>query len=257
MKIEQVAAQLYTLRDFTRTPADIASSLKNVRGIGYQAVQVSAMGPIEESELVKILEGEGLTCCATHESSEIIINNPQAIAERLQKLNCKYTAYPHPGGIDFSDEENIHALARKLDASGAVLRKAGQSLCYHNHGIEFVRHGNKNALDILYGETSAENLLGELDTYWVQFGGADPVDWCKRLANRLPLIHLKDYGFGADNRPAMAEIGYGNLNWNAIIPAAEKSGCQWFIVEQDICPGDPFESLKKSFDYIADNLVNG
>jgi sugar phosphate isomerase/epimerase len=53
----------------------------------------------------------------------------------------------------------------------------------------------------------------------------------------------------------MMEIGNGNLNWPAIIQAAEKSGCEWFIVEQDICPGDPFESIKISYDYIKANLI--
>ncbi|RKX34780.1 MAG: sugar phosphate isomerase/epimerase, partial [Verrucomicrobia bacterium] len=44
MKINQVAAQLYTLRDHIKTPADIAASMKKVREIGYTAVQVSGMG---------------------------------------------------------------------------------------------------------------------------------------------------------------------------------------------------------------------
>ena len=256
MKIEQVAAQLYTLRDFTKTPADIAATLKKVRGLGYQAVQASALGPIEESELVKILNGEGLTCCATHESGDTILNNPQAVVEKLQKLGCKYTAYPYPGGIDFSDEAQILALARKLNKSGAVLREAGQTLTYHNHAIEFVRHGGMTALEIIYKKSSKKNLQGEIDTYWVQYGGADPVDWCKRLKGRLPLLHMKDYAFLTSDKPMMAEIGSGNLNWKKIVATAEKSGCQWFIVEQDVCPADPFDSLKKSFEYIAANLVS-
>ena len=51
MKQSQIAAQLYTLRDFTKTPADIASTMKKVKEIGYDAVQCSALGPIEASEL--------------------------------------------------------------------------------------------------------------------------------------------------------------------------------------------------------------
>ena len=62
----QIAAQLYTLREFTKTPADIASTLKRVRKIGYEAVQCSALGKIDPKELKNILDGEGLTCCATH-----------------------------------------------------------------------------------------------------------------------------------------------------------------------------------------------
>ena len=47
MKIQQVAAQLFTVRDYIKTPADVAVSMKKIRQIGYQAVQVSGMGPID------------------------------------------------------------------------------------------------------------------------------------------------------------------------------------------------------------------
>lgn len=42
-----------------------------------------------------------------------------------------------------------------------------------------------------------------------------------------------------------------------IIAAAEKGGTKWFAVEQDACPGYPFESIRQSFDYIAEPLVEG
>ena len=66
---------------------------------------------------------------------------------------------------------------------------------------------------------------------------------------------MKDFAITSENSIAYAEIGNGNLNWQEIIHAAEESGCEWFIVEQDVCPGDPFESLKISFDYIRNMLV--
>ena len=70
MSNAQIAAQLYTLRDFTKTPADIASTLARVRKIGYESVQLSALGPIDPNELVKILKSEGLSVVATHVSRE-------------------------------------------------------------------------------------------------------------------------------------------------------------------------------------------
>lgn len=255
MKINQVAAQLYTLREHIKTPSDIAASMKKVREIGYTAVQVSGMGPIEESELMKILNGEGLDCCATHEPGDVIRKTPEIVVERLNKLSCKYTAYPYPAGVDFSNPDHVRSLASDLDKAGAVLREAGQVLGYHNHGIEFLRVGGKTLLETMYDTTRPENLVGEIDTYWVQYGGGDPVAWCERLAGRLPLIHLKDYGFSPENKPFFAEIGYGNLDFKKIVSAAEASGCEWFIIEQDTCPGDPFDSLRMSFDYIRDNLV--
>ena len=255
MKINQVAAQLFTLREHLKTPADIAASLKKVRAIGYEAVQISGMGPIAEEELVTILRDEGLTCCATHERGEKILNEPAAVAERLAKLNCQYTAYPFPGGYDLNDFAQVTALAKKLDAAGAVLRAAGKVLTYHNHNHEFIRHRGKPVLRHLYDLTSPENLQAELDTYWIQAGGGDPADWCRHLQGRLPLLHLKDYAINAQAQPVFAEIGNGNLNWPEIIPAAESAGCRWFIVEQDVCPGDPFESLAISFRHLRDHLT--
>ncbi len=255
MKIHQVAAQLYTLRDHLKTPAAIAASLKKVRAIGYTAVQASGLGPIPEADLVRLLQDNGLTLCATHEGSDQILNTPELAIEKLRKLGCKHTAYPFPAGVKWESLDEVKALAKKLDAAGAKFREAGLVLSYHNHGIEFVPFDGRTALEIIYAEASPENLKAELDTYWIHYGGGNPASWCRKMAGRMPLLHLKDYAFSRENKPVFAEIGRGTLEWNAIIPAAEKSGCEWFIVEQDTCPGDPFDSLKMSFDFIRANLV--
>lgn len=256
MKIHQVAIQLYTLRDHCKTPADIAATLKKVRAIGYQAVQVSGMGPIPEADLVALCRDNGLTICATHENSKTILDEPGKIVERLQKLGTKITAYPFPGGVDFTSLDSVRNLCRQLNAAGKVLHDAGLILCYHNHQTEFQRLAGKPALEIIYAETDPRYLQGEPDTYWVQNGGGDPVAWCDRLAGRLPIIHLKDYTVLPDRTVSYCEIGNGNLDWKRIIAAAEKAGCQWFAVEQDKCPGDPFDSIRQSFDFIRANLCS-
>jgi len=255
MKLTQVAAQCYTIRDFCKDAASFTASMKKVKAIGYAAVQISGVGPLPEADIVSIVKGEGLTICATHENGKTIVEETQKVIDRLGKLGTPYTAYPYPH-TPIDTIEQVRALAKQLDKAGELMRKAGQVLTYHNHALEFKKFGGKTALDILYDETDSRNLQGEIDTYWVQSGGGDPVSWCQKLKNRLPLLHLKDYGVSADNTSGyIAEIGNGNLEWKRIIAAAEASGTQWFIVEQDTCPGDPFVSLQQSFDYIKANLV--
>jgi sugar phosphate isomerase/epimerase len=251
MKRTQIAAQFYTLRAQCQTAPDLAAAAKKVRAIGYTAAQISGIGPIPEDEVVRIMSGEGLTICATHEPADLILNEPARVVERLQKLGCRLTAYPFPKDIDMTSLEAVRQLARRLDAAGALLRAAGFRLGYHNHALEFYRHAGLTALEHIYRLTDPANLVAELDTYWVQAGGGDPAAWCERMAGRLPFIHLKDFGLGTDFKPVFREIGQGNLDWPRIIRAAERSGCEWFIVEQDTCPGDPFDSLRISFDYLA------
>lgn len=254
MNTSRIAAQLYTCRDLLKTPADIARTLHRVREAGYTAVQVSGMGPIAEEELVRILDGEGLVCCATHEPSDVILDSPQKVVERLGKLGCRFTAYPFPNGIDLAAVAVVDDWIARLDRAGAVLAAAGQTLCYHNHHHEFRKLGGRTILERIYEGTKPANLQGEPDTYWIQFGGGDPVEWCERLSGRLPLLHLKDYMVDASNNVTMCEIGEGNLDFRRIIAAAEKSGCEWFIVEQDTCPGDPVDSLAKSYAWLAENI---
>lgn len=250
MKITQIAAQLYTVRQQCTTAADLATTLAKIRAIGYTAVQISGVGPIPPAEIRRIAEGAGLTICATHESGASIFDTPQSVIDRLGALGCKDTAYPHPHA-PIVTLDDVKRFAAKLDDSGRILRNAGIRLSYHNHANEFRRLEGKTILQWIYDLTDPKNLQGEPDTYWVQTGGGDSVEWVQRLHGRLPLLHLKDYMVGADNKPTMAEIGQGNLNWPAIVRAAEISGCPWFIVEQDTCPGDPIDSLRISWQYLS------
>lgn len=257
MKIEQVAIQLYTLRDFLKTAEQVDQTLGKVAAIGYPAVQVSGMaeGAVSPADLKALCEKHKLTLCATHEPSEMVLGDPGKVVARLKMLDCLYTAYPYPRGIDFGSEESVAGLIKGLNASGKVLAEAGQVLTYHNHHVEFRKLDGKIILERIYAETDPAFVQGEIDTYWVQYGGGDPVAWCRQLKNRLPLIHLKDFVINSENKIMITEIGAGVLNFPAIIEAAESSGCQWFIVEQDTCPGDPFDSVALSLDYIGKHLV--
>jgi sugar phosphate isomerase/epimerase len=256
MKLSQVAIQLYTLRDFCKTAADLAVTAKKVREIGYTAVQLSGIGPIPEAEIVAIMKAEGLTICATHENSQTILDEPEVAIARLKALGTKLTAYPYPGGVDFNNPEHVATLIRKLDAAGAKFRAAGLVLGYHNHANEFYRPaGGPTVLERIYAETSPENIVAELDTFWVQRGGGDVVEWVRSMKGRQPFIHLKDYKVNPAGEPSFCEIGAGTLPFKRIIAEAEAGGCEWFIVEQDTCPGDPFVSIKQSFDYVKANLV--
>ncbi len=252
MKHSQLAAQLYTVRDFAKTPADIAGTLAKVKKIGYEAVQISGIGAIAEEELVKICKNEGLTICASHDSGQQIIENPDAVIEHLKKMNCPYTCYPWPHIVPATMHGAID-MAQKLNASAERMAQAGIGLCYHNHAIEFQKIDGKLLLDIYYENAPA--LMAEIDTFWVQTGGSDPTDWIQKLSGRLPLLHLKEYAVCGNER-IMSYIGGGNLKWNEIIPAGEAAGVKYFIVEQDNCNGMcPFEALQRSYDYITENFV--
>jgi len=255
MKTTQLALQLYTLRETTQTSAALAETLRKVKAIGYSAVQVSAVGPIPELELKRLIADAGLVLCATHEPSQSLLSEPMRVIERLEKLDCIHTAYPYPHEIDMADATAVRAWIKRLDEVGALLREHGKVLSYHNHALEFVRLGDATVLDAIYAETSPDNLKAELDTYWIQAGGGDPATWCRRMKGRMPLLHMKDFVGLPNNSQTLCEVGAGNLDFPGIVAAADEGGCEWFIVEQDTCVGDPFEAIARSYEYCIRRLV--
>jgi sugar phosphate isomerase/epimerase len=240
--VSQLAAQLYTLREFTKTPADIAQTFKRVKKMGYDAVQCSALGPIDPAELAHLLKEEGLTCCATHVSYERMGKETQAVIDEHHLWGCRYTAI---GGY-FPKHEMSAALWRQFAADYSDLAKkfagSGLSIGFHNHSHEMVKYDGATAMEILI-ETLHKLVWMEIDTYWITHGGGDPLQWIKRVAGRMPCVHLKDMAINAKREQFMAEVGEGNLNWPDILAACRSAGVQWYIVEQDICYRDQFESL--------------
>ncbi len=99
MKIEQVAAITWTIRDHCKTAEDFKQSMHKLAAIGFQAVQVSARPPRDEmsdAEVAAACADAGLTICATHEPADTILESPETVVETLKALGTRYTAYPYP-----------------------------------------------------------------------------------------------------------------------------------------------------------------
>jgi sugar phosphate isomerase/epimerase len=219
-----IAAQLYTVREFTKTPADIAKTLKKVRDMGYEAVQTSA-----------------LTICATHVPYEKLRDQTDAMAEEHHIIGCKFPAI---GGLpaSYRNAEGFPRFAKEASEVGRKLKAHGLTFGYHNHSFELEKFGTRTGLQILYEDSDPTTFTSEIDTYWVQHGGGSPAAWVRRLKGRAPCLHLKDMT-NRGGAQLMAEVGEGNLDWPDILAAAREAGTEWYIVEQDTCQRDPFESL--------------
>ena len=246
-----VAAQLYTVRQFTQTAADLAASLKKIQMIGYRAVQVSGIGLIPDAEVKAMVDDLGLTICNTHfRPSDALWNNIDAVIAQHKLWNCKHVALGSmPPAFRGEGEAGYQRFAREASQIGEKLHAAGLTFSYHNHSFEFIRFGKRTGLDIIYAESDPRFLQAEIDTYWIQHGGSDPAAWIKKVSGRMPVVHLKDMVILNDQQ-TMAEIGEGNLNWPVILQACREAGVEWYAVEQDVCQRDPFESLKISYDYL-------
>jgi len=239
-----IAVQLYTVRDLLAK--DFIGTLKKVRRVGYAYVELAGYGPYKAGDLKKILDDTGLVPASTHCPVDLLENDVGRALDEAAVLGVKYVVCPYLPEERRRDEQGWRRCAALLNWAGQAARDRGFQLCYHNHSFEFVRLGGRYALDLLFDETDPSLVQAELDTYWVKHGHEEPVDYINRLKGRCPILHLKD--MADDDRRSFAAVGEGVLDFGSILAAGQAAGAAWGIVEQDICPGNPIDSIARSLE---------
>lgn len=246
----KIGAQLYTVRDFCKTTEDFAKTLERVAQIGYTTVQVSGTCAYDPAWLDRELKKNGLTCPLTHISPDRIRDDTLAVIRDHEVFGCGHIgigALPKaPDGL-----AEIDTFIADFLPAAKTIREHGKRLLYHNHQFEFGRYNKEKTYLEHILESFPQDLLGiTLDTYWVQVGGGNPAEWLTKLRGRVPCIHLKDLAIERMEQ-RMAPVGSGNLNFDAILSAAESAGTEYLFVEQDDAYGkDPFEELSISCRYL-------
>lgn len=249
----KIGLTLFNLRDYCKTKDELDETLRKVKEIGYQAVQVSGIGPISPEDVKELLDKYELYCCATHENMDAYEKNFEATVAKLKLWDCSFTALGSPG-CTISNAEDVQSFIKRLTKVAKKFKAEGITFAYHNHHTEFVKFSDKTMLDEIYDNTT-DDLYAELDVHWVQRGGGNPVEWLYKMKGRTSVIHYKDMALDFGNglfeaTPVFAEIGEGNMDWPGIIKACEDTDVRWYVVEQDQKSGDRdiFESMKISYD---------
>lgn len=238
-----VGVQMYTLRKFCKTPEDISNTVQRLSKMGVRVIQVSAMGPIDPKELRKILDDNGIYAVSTHTSYDRIMNETDKVIEEHKILGCEAIMCPSLG-----EEQSNAGYLTAVDKFNKVIPKVienGLIIGYHNHGAEFEKFdGKKTGLEMLMN--NCKGLEAEIDVYWVQYAGGDPAYWIQKYSGRVSEVHFKDMGITGKTQ-LQPPIGEGNLNWERIVEACNKSGSRYCLIEQDQPTIEVFESIERSF----------
>ena len=252
----QVAVQMYTVREHTKTGAEFADALKRCSDMGYKGAQLSAVGcmngdnpEVSAQQARAMLDDAGVSCIATHRPWDALVNETEKEIEFHQTLGCDFAAI---GGIPKEYGRTLEGY-RKFVADAlpviAKLKDAGIRFGHHNHSHEFQKFDGMWLEDVLIDE-GGDDLMMELDLYWVEHAGVNCVRVLERCHGRVPVIHIKDKEVLADG-PTIAPIGEGNMDWARILPACDAAGVDWIAIEQDTCQRDAFDCLKSSYDYLS------
>jgi len=237
-----IGAQLYTVRSLLGTEEEMQRTFAKIREIGYTSIQLFGSAAVLE-KYAKFAQAAGLRIAG------ILVDLPtcQACEQALFEL-CRRYEIPDIGvSTNPTECETPQAYISVLNAFAEKARQAGFSFSYHNHGHEFIRQADgKTAMDHFLAGFNPDAVDFMPDTYWLHDGGCDVRHFLEQTKNRVTILHLKDLRRTPEGH-TFAEVGNGNLYFRGILETARACGITQFVVEQDICDGDPLESLRQSY----------
>lgn len=255
-KTRPLGVQLYTIRD--AIAKDVTGSLEKLSKLGYNQIELFGYNGTffgkTAKEFSKICRDLGLKPISSHYVSGRTTNAPATLINGWQKaiddaaeLKLEYMVCawlpPAERTLDL-----FKSLPELLNKSADACSKSNIKFCYHNHDFEFQTIDGMLPYDIIMDNTDKEKVKLELDLYWVSKAGHDAVELFKKNPGRFPLWHVKDKDKASGT---FAEVGKGDIDFNKIFAARKLAGLKHWFVEQDVCKGNPFDSLTISKEYVV------
>ena len=257
----EAGINLYSLRTLIGDEDGFLKTARALADMGYTSIQYSG-APYDPERIARVSKKAGLPVVLTHVPMDRILNDTDALMSEHESFGCRIIGLGAMMPQTVADPDAFRSTVEALDRAGAVMKRNGFEFSYHHHHFEMYRTGTTTALR--YIAENAPNINVTVDTYWLQYGGADVIKTIDSLAGRIKCIHLKDYRVNAvraengaiSYTPGFAPVGDGVLDFKAITEHAKAAGTVHFLVEQDDAVNypDPLGQVERSIDYIKENL---
>lgn len=246
MKKLPIGLQLYTLRN--EMEQDVVSTLEKVAELGYQGVEFAGYFGQSPDSLRDLLSRLSLKAISSHASMQRLKDHLEEEIAMCVAIGSRYVVCP---GISREDRDALPESVAFLVECANRFAEHGIGFAFHNHWAEFEEtYGGRLWFDAFFGSTPAERMKIELDVCWITRAGYDPLEYLRKYAGRVPLLHLKDMRRLPDGEVQTVELGRGDMDLPAIMAAAAETGSEWLIVEQDDCEGQALESVRMSREWL-------
>ena len=238
-----IALQLYTLRDLLAQ--DFEGTIRKVSAMGYVGVETANMFGDSPASAARLFRELGLTVSGAH-SALPLGDQKQEVIDTLGALHCKRLIVAWQPPEKYKSLDGIKSICDTLNEGAAVAKANGLRVGYHNHWFEYQPVENRIPVDVMLDHLDPD-VFFEVDVYWVQTAGQNPVEVVRRLGSRAPLLHVKD-GPCQIEAP-MTALGEGVVDIPGVV-AAGAGSTEWLVVELDRCATDMLEAVRKSYQYL-------
>lgn len=246
--------QMYSLRFYEGTNG--VAKLDKAKELGFRVIEGGAPGKMSAADYLKLVEERGMKLVSTGTDYNRLKSDPDGAVAAVKALGVKFvmcSSIPHERG-KFNEAKACEAV-QVFNVAGEKFKNAGITFTYHCHGFEFVPFGDGTLFDLIVKETKPEFVSFEIDVFWAQQGGANPAALIEKYGSRFKLMHVKDLRKGAainltgsaPDEDSVA-IGAGQVDWPAVMKAAQKAGVAYYFIEDEA--KDSVEQIPQSIKYL-------
>lgn len=248
-----IGLQLYTVRD--QLQADFEGTLAKVAQIGYKNMEFAGYYNRTPEQVRATLDKLNLVSTSSHIGAPLLRQDAAGQIKAAKTIGQDYITLPsYSFGKDLAGWRKGVA---EFNQWGAMCRDAGLKLAYHNHNFEFAPLEGTTGYDILQNEVDPKLVDFELDLYWANFAGQDPLALFAKHPGRFTMWHVKDMVV-TDDKKGMSPVGKGTIDFKSYFAHAQQSGLQHFFVEHDSAaqyPGGSLASIEASYQYLHQLLA--
>ncbi|WP_228690467.1 sugar phosphate isomerase/epimerase [Lunatimonas sp.] len=251
-KSKSIGLQLYSLRDDIKD--NVKGVLESVAKIGYKKLEAAnydngSIYGMSPSAFKDTVNGLGMEMRSAHvggprsyskDTHSEAMDWWKKAADDHAEAGATYLIKPSMPIPKTLDE--LRVWCDYYNQVGEITKDKGLMFGFHNHSREFEKIEGEIMFDFMLKNTDPKLFCMELDVYWCQEGGYNPVDYLKKYKGRFPLLHIKDE----------KEIGQsGKMDFKAIFKAAYAQGMKDYFVEVERYNHPPLESVRQSYEYLA------
>lgn len=219
----RTAIQLYSVHDIGD---DVATVLEHVAETDLDGVEFFEYD--DPDAIAAALDETGLDVAGAHVGIDAFDEDFEGTLDAWTSMGVETFVVPWAEPEVFESRASVEELAERLEALAERLAERGYDLHYHNHDQEFVDLDGEYAYEVLAAE--APNVGLELDLGWAGAAGADPLELAEAYADRIEMLHVKDYD---PETGGPAKVGEGGLDLDAVAEAAAENGVEWLIYEYE------------------------
>ncbi len=249
-----IGLQLYSVRDAMKE--DPIGTIEKIGTIGYDYVESAGYNDgkiygMDPEEFKALVENNGMKYLGAHSGMAIPDSGGwQSLMPWWDKCiathkaaGAEYIVQPFMGNSGYASLAGLSDYCDYFNAVGEKCNAAGLRFGYHNHNNEFKELEGEVIYNYMLENTDPENVMFQLDIYWIYKGGSDPMDYFDKYADRIESVHIKDE----------KELGAsGEIDFSPVLDMAQSIGTKYYVVEVEHYNFDPVVSVEKSLDYLKE-----